>query len=94
MDLRSLKQSTNKMLIRCIKEAQYADDAAIFTNDAAIFTNDATIFANDATVLQCLLSARNQLWKPVDLRINIKKREILSVCHGKNMLTSALTGTA
>ena len=63
-DLRRLKSKTEKFT-KYIREAQYADDIAIFTNDG--------------TALQCLLSAYSNLSLKMGLRINIKKTETRSV---------------
>ena len=63
-DLRRLK-SKAKIFTKYIREAQYADDIAIFTNDGI--------------ALQCLLSAYSNMSLKMGLRINIKKTEIMSV---------------
>ena len=63
-DLRLLKAET-KVLTRYIREAQYADDIAIF--------------CNDATSLQHFLSSYNGLAQKMDLRINTKKTETMSI---------------
>ena len=63
-DLRRLKSKT-KIFTKYIREAQYADDIAIFTNDG--------------TALQCLLSAYSNLSLKMGLTINIKKTETMSV---------------
>ena len=57
--------SKTKTLIKYIREAQKADDIAIFTNAS--------------TALQLLLSAYSKLSKKMGLRINTKKRETMSV---------------
>ena len=63
-DLRRLKSKT-KIFTKYIREAQYADDIAIFTNDG--------------TALQCLLSAYSNLSLKMGLTINIKKTETMIV---------------
>ena len=63
-DLRRLKAKT-KILTDYIREAQYADDIAIFSNESS--------------ALQTLLSAYNTLSLKMGLRINIKKTETMSV---------------
>ena len=62
--LRRLKAKT-KILTDFIREAQYADDIAIF--------------CNNSTALQTLLSAYNTLSLKMGLRINIKKTDTMSV---------------
>ena len=63
-DLRRLN-SKAKIFTKYIREAQYADDIAIFTNDG--------------TALQCLLSVYSNLSLKMGLRINIKKTDTMSV---------------
>ena len=63
-DIRRLKSKKNTFT-KYIRDAQYADDIAIF--------------CNDATALQSLLSAYSSLSKKMGLRINIKKTETMSV---------------
>ena len=63
-DLRRLKSKT-KTLTLFIKEAQYADDIAIF--------------CNSAEGLQLLLFAYNALSTKIGLSINIKKTETMSI---------------
>lgn len=63
-DLRRLKSKT-KILTEFIREAQYADDIAIF--------------ANNSTYLQSLLTAYHQLSKRMGLSINTDKTESMSI---------------
>ena len=63
-DLRRLKAKT-QVLTSYLREAQYADDVAIF--------------CNDATSLQHLLSTYNGLPQKMGLRINTKKTETMSI---------------
>ena len=62
-DLKRLKAKT-KTSISYIREAQYADDIAIF--------------CNNANSLQCLLHSYNALAQKMGLRINTKKTETMS----------------
>ena len=63
-DLRRLK-SKSKTFNKYIREAQYADDIAIF--------------CNDAIGLQLLLSAYDMLSKKMGLRVNIEKTKTMSL---------------
>ena len=63
-DLRRLKSKT-KVFTKYIREAQYADNIAIFTNDG--------------TALRCLFSAYSNLSLKMGLTINIEKTETMSV---------------
>jgi hypothetical protein len=63
-DLKRLKAKT-KVLLEYIREAQYADDIAIF--------------CDTASGLQTLLTAYNNTAKRLGLRINAKKTEILCI---------------
>ena len=66
-DLQLLK-SKSKAFNNCIREAQYADDIAIF--------------CRDAIGLQLLLTAYDMLHKQMALRVNIEKTKVMKqMCY-------------